>query len=291
MPSVIDAVSLLQSILKFANEARSIVKKTRTINENKAKEILEYITELIELINELFDYKVIHDFMLKLWKNNLEEYRNNLLAYASENMGITITTIQDEDELIPYPTLREDLLFLLNELIEHISNTINFINKQVESGKVDIYTSSEKLSFEFEKVIQFVNFYNDAKAWLNEYANELYRYTTLTLEDFIHNTNELKQLQYLISTLKTYVLNISTFANKFKMYDLMDDVNLVKNMLETIAEGPRIVQYVIKMDESEIDEFDKYNEAFIDSMRYIDDFISNFESLLDSMYQKVKSKT
>jgi hypothetical protein len=286
MPSVIDAASLLHTILNTAEETRSIVKRTRTIDENAAREMHGYVTELIELLNALIDYKVIPEHLINFWKNAFDGYRKDLFGYMSESAGITIAEVYDkDDELTPYSVLREKMLDTLNELTEHISNTINYVNKQVESGNIDIYAESSQASPELEKITQFVNFYKDAKKWLGNYSDRLYHYTTVTLGDAIY---EIKDLIELIDNLKIYVMNTMAFARKFNMYDLMDDVIWIKNTFDMIADSQNIVKLALnETDESMIEEYD---EMLIDSLRLIDTFLSKFESVLDMMYQRVTSK-
>jgi hypothetical protein len=286
MPSLVDAVSLLHTILNTAEETKSLVKKVRTINENTAKELHGYITELIELLDVLIDYKVIPEILINFWKDAFDGYRKDLFGYATESAGITIAEVHDkDDELTPYSVLRENILYSLNELIEHISNAINHINKRIESGNINIYAESSQVSIEFEKITQFVNFYKDAKTWLRNHSDRLYHYTTVTLEDVIY---EVKDLIELIDDLKIYVINTMAFARKFNMYDLMDDVIWIKNAFDMIADAPNIVKLAInETDESTIE---KYNEMLIDSLILIDTFLPKFESVLDIMYQRVTSK-
>ena len=284
MPTIIDAVSMLHTILNTAEEIKSVVKKTRKINENTAKEIHSYVTELVELLNALIDYKVIPETLINFWKKDFDGYRRELFGYASESAGITIAQYHG-DELTPYPILRENMLDSLNDLIERISNAINYINKQVESGKIDIYSESSQVSIELENINSFINFYNDAKAWLNEHSGELYYYTSVTLSDVIHNINNLSKL---IDDLRVYVTDTLEFARKFELYDLIDNINWIKNMFDMIADAPNIAKFAI--DESDESTFETYEEIFIDSLMYIDDFLTNFESILDTMYKRVTSK-
>jgi len=281
MPSVIDAVSILHTVLNTAEEIKSIVKKTRKINENTAKEIHSYVTELIELLNTLIDYKVIPETLIDFWKNDFDEYRRELFGYATESAGITIAQYHG-DELTPYPILRKNMLDSLNDLIEHISNTINYINKQVESGKIDVYSESSQMLIELESINSFINFYNVVKEWLNEHVGELYYYTTVSLSVFIHNINDLSKL---IDDLRIYITDTLKFAREFEMHDLMDNINWIKNTFDMIADSVNIAKLAVN--ESN---FETYEEMFINSFRHIEDLLTNFESILDAMYKRVTSK-
>jgi len=174
------------------------------------------------------------------------------------------------------------MLDSLNDLIEHISNTINYINKQTQSGKIDIYSESSQMLIELESINSFINFYNVVKEWLNEHVGELYYYTTVSLSVFIHNINDLSKL---IDDLRIYITDTLKFAREFEMHDLMDNINWIKNTFDMIADSVNIAKLAVN--ESN---FETYEEMFINSFRHIEDLLTNFESILDAMYKRVTSK-
>jgi ribosome biogenesis protein Nip4 len=233
----------------------------------------------------LVGYKVIPEILIKFWSDILNEYRTHIFAYLTEDVGITVKDDDNDDELMPYSVLREQILQTLNEMSDYLTNLINYINQQVESGKVGIYTDASVLSLENKLTEEFLEYYKEATTWLKENANELYKYTNLTLYDVIDDINDLRDL---INDLSDYVKNMVVFVKKFHLYDLMYDVNLVKNMFEQIADAPNIAELAIG--ESE-EEFMEYEEAFIDSVRLIDNFLNKFEDLLEKMYEKIVQKT
>jgi len=214
----------------------------------------------------------------------LNDYRKNVFEYFTEDVGITVKVEEYTDELLPYPVLREQMLQFLNDISEYLTNVINYVNQQIESGKVDIYADTSIISLEIKDVKEFMDFYKEAQEWLREHENDLYQYTQLTLYDVIDDVNTLRELIY---SMRVYVKSMVKFAKKFELYDLMDDVNLVENIVETIADAPNIAELAIGEDESD---FAEYEEAFMESIEFIDDFVSRFENLLDEMYKRILQK-
>jgi len=284
MPSVIDAVSAFNRLLNTVVETQSVIKKIKTISETRAKEIYSYLTEIIDLLDDLVDYKVVPEILIKFWSDTLNDYRKNVFEYFTKDVGITVKVEEYTDELLPYPVLREQMLQFLNDISEYLTNVINYINQQIESGKVDIYADTSIISLEIKDVKEFMDFYKEAQEWLREHENDLYQYTQLTLHDVIDDVNTLRELIY---SMRVYVKSMVKFAKKFELYDLMDDVNLVESIVETIADAPNIAELAIGEDESD---FAEYEEAFMESIEFIDDFVSRFENLLDEMYKRILQK-
>ena len=284
MPSIIDAVSAFNRLLNTVVETQSVIKKIKTISETRAKEIYSYLTEIIDLLDDLVGYKVVPEILIKFWSDTLNDYRKNVFEYFTEDVGITVKVEEYTDELLPYPVLREQMLQFLNDISEYFTNVINYVNQQIESGKVDIYADTSIISLEIKDVKEFMDFYKEAQEWLREHENDLYQYTQLTLHDVIDDVNTLRELIY---SMRVYVKSMVKFAKKFELYDLMDDVNLVEGIVEIIAYAPNIAELAIGEDESV---FAEYEEAFMESIEFIDDFVSRFENLLDEMYKRILQK-
>jgi len=67
MPSIIDAVSAFNRLLNTVVETQSVIKKIKTISETRAKEIYSYLTEIIDLLDDLVGYKVVPEILIKFW--------------------------------------------------------------------------------------------------------------------------------------------------------------------------------------------------------------------------------